>query len=72
MLIIAGCTRAVMVEETPPERERSVPIVEEGPSVPVQVPVIQPDYSGLDLEVLSVNRLEESFGPYNSYNPRFS
>lgn len=71
-LLIAGCTRAVMVEETPPEPKRPAPVVQEEGPPPIETPEMLPDYSGIDLEVLSVNRLEESFGPYNSYNPRFS
>jgi hypothetical protein len=73
VLLIIGCTQAVRVEETPVEKKRPEPVVEEKGTPPTpEPPELLPDYSSIDLEVFSIHRLEESYGPYNSSNPRFS
>jgi hypothetical protein len=70
VLLIIGCTQAVRVGETPVEKKKPEPVVEEKGTPPT--PELLPDYSSIELEVLSIHRLEESYRPYNSSNPRFS
>jgi Tol biopolymer transport system component len=63
----------VKVEQIPAEIQKPAPVEVKKEAPPkVEPPEILPDYSDIDLEVLLVRRLEESFRPYNSSSPRFS
>jgi len=71
ILILFGCTKAVRVQEAPPKQEKPAPVAKKEPR-PLTPPAVLPDYSALSLEILSLHRLEEKAGAYNSYNPQIS
>lgn len=71
LMALFGCTEAVRVQEAPPKREKPAPVAKKEPRPP-KPPALLPDYSVLPLELLSIHRLEELAGAYNSYNPQIS
>ncbi len=72
VILTAGCTKNVKVNEVvpPPPIEK-----ETGEKKPIpEKPQVQPelDFKSIPLKITSIINLDESFNPYNSYNPKFS
>ena len=69
IMLLAGCTRSVKVDEQPPVEEE-VDILIEVEMIPEEEVI--PDYDSIGLEILNIQLVEEKAGSYNSYNPQVS
>ncbi|UCB45101.1 MAG: PD40 domain-containing protein [Spirochaetota bacterium] len=75
LLLFFGCTKSVKLEETPTKIQEPEPVQTEEVDMEqpiVEIPETMPEYSGLELEIVDIQQLEETYGAYNSYNPKFS
>ncbi len=66
MVFALSCTRSVKEQPVPPPPPPSPP-----PKPRPEIR-IKPDYGSIEFKIISIQRLDENAGTYNSYNPQFS